>query len=112
MLTKAEIGAKIRHLRQKTNKSQGELGKALGKSHAAVSDIERGITELTLKDLYAIAHFFDVPVNEFLEGQGQQPSISFAQNRYAKDITPAEKKEADEAIKNFDDFVLNEFKKK
>ena len=81
----------------------------MGKSHAAVSDIERGITDIAISDLYAIAHLFGVPVSEFLEGDNQKPPISFAQNRFAKDITPAEKKEAEQAIKDFDEQVLKEF---
>ncbi len=111
MLSKAEIGAKIRQLRQAKNKTQGDLGKVLGISYAAVSDIERGITDLTISDLYAIARFFEVPASDFLEGQGQHPSISFSQNRFAKDITPAEKKEADKAIRSFDELVLKKYKK-
>ncbi|SRR5258708_6627966 len=112
MLTKAEIGSKIRRLRQEKNISQAELGKALGKSHAAISDVERGVTDVTVSDLSIIARILSVSISEFLEGQGEKPTISFAQNRYAKDITPAEKKEADQSIKNFDDFVINEFKNK
>jgi transcriptional regulator with XRE-family HTH domain len=111
MLSKAEIGAKIRQLRLAKNKTQSDLGKVLEISYAAVSDIERGKTDLTVSDLYTIARFFDVPVNEFLQGQGQQPTISFSQNRYAKDITPAEKQEADKAIKSFDELVLKKYKK-
>jgi transcriptional regulator with XRE-family HTH domain len=70
MLSKAEIGAKIRQLRLAKNKTQTDLGQVLKVSYAAVSDIERGITDLTISDLYAIARFFDVPITEFLQGQG------------------------------------------
>lgn len=64
--TKDEIGRKIRDLRFKNNKSQEELGKHLGKSHAAISDIERGRTELSAIDLAKVAEFFDVPVETIL----------------------------------------------
>ena len=45
MITKKDLGIKIKELRQKAGLSQEQLGKALGKSHAAISDIERGDEE-------------------------------------------------------------------
>ena len=59
-LSKEALAKKIRRLRESAGKSQGELGLVLGKSHASVSDIERGITELTVKDLTIIADFLGV----------------------------------------------------
>lgn len=66
MITNADIGSKIRELRIKAKLSQKELGEALGRSHAAISDIERGITNLTLTDLSLIADFLNIPINDFL----------------------------------------------
>ncbi|MEK7070803.1 MAG: helix-turn-helix transcriptional regulator [Patescibacteria group bacterium] len=66
MITKEELGRKIRDLRSRNNKSQGELGNYLSKSHAAISDIERGKTELSVSDLNKISQFFGVPVENLL----------------------------------------------
>lgn len=99
MITKDELGSKIRELRQKTGKSQEDLGKVLGVTHAAISDIERGKTDLTVTDLSKIANFFEVPVTEFLGAEPDFPA--FIQSRDAKDITPEEKKAADKVAIDF-----------
>jgi len=69
MNTKKEIGLKIREYRIRAGLSQAELGKCLNRSHAAISDIERGKTELTLTDLLAIAEYLKTPVIFFLNIQ-------------------------------------------
>ena len=100
MITKEEIGAKIRKFRQKTGKSQEELGKALSRSHAAVSDIERGITDLSVSDLSTIANFFGVSITEFLNRETETVPY-FVQHRDAKNITPKEKEAADKISADF-----------
>ena len=75
-LSKEELGNRIRDLRVINNKSQEDLGGALGKSHAAVSDIERGKTELSVTDLTKIAQFFDVPVEMLISTDSTSPSYS------------------------------------
>lgn len=100
-LSKEALAKKIRRLRESAEKSQGELGLALGKSHASVSDIERGITELTVKDLTIIADFLGVTVVELLSESYSQGTASFVQYRDGKDITPEEKREADKSSQDF-----------
>lgn len=102
MLTKEEIGKRIRELRAKHNKSQEEVGTALDKSHAAISDIERGKTNLTVTDLTAIAKFFGVSVSDILaEEELQQPIISTTHYRDAKDMTKEEYQMANKVAKEF-----------
>jgi transcriptional regulator with XRE-family HTH domain len=99
-MTKEELGAKIRTIRTERGISQDALGKVLNRTHAAVSDIERGKTDLSVSDLYTIAKFFEMPITEFLEEQ--KPSVpSFVQYRDAKDITPKEKEAADRVANDF-----------
>lgn len=101
-ISKEILAKKIRNLREASGKSQGDLGFALGKSHAAVSDIERGITELTVKDLNIIANFLGVSVIELLATNDRSHgTASFVQYRDGKDITPEEKKEADKSSQDF-----------
>lgn len=99
-MTKEELGVKIRAIRTQRNISQEALGKVLNRTHAAVSDIERGKTDLSVSDLYIIANFFGVPVTEFLEEQ-KSSGQSFVQYRDAKDITPKEKAAADKVANDF-----------
>lgn len=101
-LTKEELGKKIKDLRVQKGVSQSKLGEALGKSHAAVSDIENGKTELNASELPVIADFFGVLLSNFLPEQKELPSFSsFIQTRDSKNITPEQKKEADQAAEKF-----------
>jgi transcriptional regulator with XRE-family HTH domain len=55
-----KIGENIKKLRLERGKTQGELGKFLGISHVAISDIERGKTKLKVDTLLRIADFFGI----------------------------------------------------
>lgn len=72
--SKQELGARIRDLRVKNDISQEELGKVLQKSHAAISDIERGKTEVSVNDLSLIAQRFNTSVGEILSSPVQASS--------------------------------------
>lgn len=108
MIDKKYLGNKIKELRRISGKSQTELGKFLSKSHAAISDIERGITDVTVKDLSLIANYFAVPVNDLIRevqeptGSTFKPLINY---RDAKDMTEKEQKAADEVSKSFIEFI-------
>ena len=98
MIDKKVLGDRIRQMRFKNGASQGELGKELGKTHAAISDIELGKSELSVTDLSKIANFFHVTVTELIEDI-QEPS--FIQTRDKKNITQEEKKFADKVSEDF-----------
>ena len=89
------VGAKIRSLRIHKGISQEELGKALERSHAAISDIERGKTDISVKDLIQIAKFFNVSFAFFLEETHPTDYPPIVHFRDAKNITPNEKEMAD-----------------
>lgn len=57
MATSEEIGRRIRRAREEIGITQGELGRrwGKGKSHAAISDIERGTTRVTASGLAELA---------------------------------------------------------
>ena len=102
MLTKEQIGRKIKDLRFKNNKSQKELGKHLGKSHAAVSDIERGRTELSAIDLAKIADFFDVPVESILAIDPEPAYLgTFSHHRASRGIDTESKEKLQKARAEF-----------
>ncbi len=68
MLNSAEIGQRIRTAREEAGLSQEQLGRRLSppKSHAAVSDIERGKTRVTVSELSRIAVVLSRPLEFFL----------------------------------------------
>lgn len=103
MVNKIVIGQKIRDLRKSKNVSQQQLGDALGKSHAAISDIETGKTDLSVNDLTKIATFFDVSVNTFIENSHESSSQMpfFNQMRVSKDVSQSDEKEINKASNDF-----------
>ena len=103
-LSKEDLGRKIRELRSKNNKSQEELGVFLHKSHAAVSDIERGKTELSFSDLNKIAEFFDVPAETLLYSQQSQTPYyagTFYQHRVDRGMKSEDKEKMQKAREEF-----------
>ncbi len=110
-LTKEKLSEKIKELRTSKGASQEELGKVLGKSHAAISDIERGITDVSVQELSLIADFFHTPISYFTEESTVQNFVSFEQHRYSKGISPQEKKLVDKSSRDFDKY-LAELRKK
>lgn len=99
MLTKEEIGKRIREYRVQKGKSQAELGKALEHSHAAVSDIETGKTNVSASDLLLIAQFLEIPLTELLKEESSP--ITYIQARDGKDATAEDKKELDASTEAF-----------
>lgn len=104
MNNKKEIGNRIRELRKSKNISQQELGKVLDKSHAAISDIELGKTELSVSDLTSISSFLGVSVSSLIDEAGTNaiPDYSFSHFRSSKDTSPEEMQEIDKASDAFD----------
>lgn len=103
-LSRDEIGKKIRDLRAKNNKSQEDLGNHLSKSHAAISDIERGKTELSVSDLNKIAQFFDVPAETLLYSQQPQSpyySGTFSHHRADRGMSEDDKTKMQKAREEF-----------
>lgn len=76
MPTKDFIGARIRAARQAKGWSQEELGRRFGVSHAAISDLERGVTQkIDINDLERLARLLDQPLNYFLGRETQEDKI-------------------------------------
>lgn len=103
MLTPEQIGDKIRQLRVKHNISQEELGRVLGRSHATISDIERGETKLSVKDLTKLADYFRISASEILDETPQSPAgLRFSRARGAFGATAEEWKRIEAADKEFE----------
>lgn len=67
MTTYVEIGRRIRQARTELSLTQEDLGQLLSRqrSHAAISDIERGKTKLNLEDLSEFARVLGVSLDYF-----------------------------------------------
>lgn len=97
-----EIGLYIKNLRTNKGISQEEVGKFLKKTHAAISDIERGKTQISIKDLSLIAEFFAVPVEEILSRAQKPKSISsFSQHRAERGMSQVDIEKMKKARKEF-----------
>ena len=59
------IGDRIRALREQCNMTLNELAQTIGLSASAVSQIERGIVEPSLRTLRALASALDTPIFSF-----------------------------------------------
>lgn len=110
MLTQEEIGKKIRDLRVRKSISQVDLAKAIGlESHAAISDIERGKTNLKINQLQKIADFFSMTIEDILNSQ--VITTHTTQYRESKDMTKEDKAKSLKDMKGFWERV-EQYKKK
>ena len=62
-----KLGQKIRFERLKNNFSQEDLEEKSGVSRRAISEIERGNTDIRYTNLYQIAEAFDMKISELLD---------------------------------------------
>lgn len=61
------FGKRLREIRQKKKKSQGDIAKALGVDRSYISGIERGVRNPSLKNIERIARALNVEPSELLE---------------------------------------------
>lgn len=71
-----ELGRKLRAAREEAGLSQTELGKRFGVSHAAISDMERGITDIGVGDLLRLAQILHKPLSYFLPGISNEDPLT------------------------------------
>jgi len=63
----SSVGAEIRQVRRSKNLTIEEIAERIDRSVAHISKLERGLTEPSLRDLYAISEALGVPVSWFLK---------------------------------------------
>jgi len=68
MTTNQEIVARIKEARRQRNMTQQQLAALLGKTAAAVSDMERGKVQVSASDLSILANTLNKPI-EFFYGE-------------------------------------------
>jgi transcriptional regulator with XRE-family HTH domain len=84
------IGRRIREARENLGWTQHQLGEQYGCSHAAISDIERGVTNLGITDLGRLAEILGKDVDFFLRPTSIQlrhdPRLKGSQRRLKDDF--------------------------
>lgn len=82
VISKEDVGARVRELRQARDLSQGKLAAALGIPATNVSAIERGVRGLSIQQLAKLAKALDVPPGEILNGH--HPGASRLPRRFER----------------------------
>lgn len=75
MFSKKIFSNRIKEQRLKKNLKQSELGKIVGLSNNAISDIERGYRLTTIDKIVDLADFFDVSI-DYLVGRTDNPEVN------------------------------------
>lgn len=75
MFSKEIFSTRIKEERLKKNLKQSEIGKIVGLSDNAISDIERGYRLTTIDKIVELADFFDVSI-DYLVGRTDNPEIN------------------------------------
>lgn len=106
MPTYVEIGRRVRQARTEKGLMQADLGRLLSKprSHAAISDIERGRTKLNLDELAELAEILDKPLF-FLTGDATVAPSPARETVYFRreqtDLTDGQKQATEDAVTAF-----------
>lgn len=64
----AVLGAKIATMRKRMGATQAQLGEVIGLGRASMGNIEQGIQALTAYNLWALANYLGVTIDELLPG--------------------------------------------
>ena len=65
------VGARVRERRVSLGMSQRDLGDCVGVAFQQIQKYERGTNRISASKLWAISHFFDVPIEWFFDGLGE-----------------------------------------
>ncbi len=65
------VGGRVRERRVSLGRSQANLGEYLGLTFQQIQKYERGANRISASKLWALSHFFKVPVEWFFEGLGK-----------------------------------------
>ena len=65
------VGRRVRERRLSLGMSQAKLGEYLGLTFQQIQKYEKGKNRISASKLWALSHFFKVPVEWFFEGLGE-----------------------------------------
>lgn len=100
MLTSEEVGRRIREAREDLGLSQADLGRLMTRprTHAAVSDIERGKTKLGVEEISELAMLLHKDLSYFYE---TRPTPRVVYRRGDRGLSSREQRETDKSIETF-----------
>lgn len=97
MATSSDIGARIRRAREEARLTQQQLGRVWGNvTHAAISDIERGVTRVSASRLAELAKLLNKPVSYFYN---EEIRVSYLRGGRASDGSISDNKVAEEFLR-------------
>ena len=67
VITKQEVGARLRAIREAREMTQGELAQLLGTRNTNVSDVERGTRGLTVNQVARLARALSISTGDLLD---------------------------------------------
>lgn len=104
MATRDEIGRRIRQAREELGLSQTQVGRLLSRprSHAAISDLERGNVRVNVEELGELARILNKDLAYF---HGTQPAQNVVYRRGDYDLSPEQQRETDQAVDDFRRFA-------
>jgi len=62
-----KFGKRVRELREKREMSQGDVAKKIGVHPSYISQIERGVQNVSLRGMERLAKVFNIPINTLLK---------------------------------------------
>jgi transcriptional regulator with XRE-family HTH domain len=109
MATREEIGRRIREAREELDLSQTDLGRLLTRqrTHAAVSELERGKVRLDAEELVELAAILKKDVAYFYDAPAA-PSIVY--RRGGRGLAPDHQRQTDRAIEAFKQYAREQAK--
>jgi len=112
MVSREEVGQRIRRAREQLNLSQAEFGRLLSPSrtHAAVSDMERGKTKLDVEELSALAMLLQKDLSYFFEEEQTTPSILY--RRGGRGLVADEQRQTDRSLEAFKQLAREQARRK
>ena len=81
---KHKIGERIRKARMLSGLSQQNIADELGLTVASYSNIERGVTDITVSRLYQLATLLNVGIYFFLEENEHVSKVNESENSYQR----------------------------
>lgn len=90
VLSKREIGARVRALRRQRGMSQVELAEALGTFQTVISAVERGARGLSLQQAVRLAHTLKASPDRIL-GEPRELDGPFKDRRFVRRLQRIEK---------------------
>ena len=111
MVTREEIGRRIREAREELRLSQSDLGRKMSRqrSYAAISDIERGKSSIPADELVEVARILGKDITFFIGGR---PAPSIVYRRGDRGLTSDQQRETDQAIRRFQELAREQARRR